>query len=1434
MVKRTVAFKTKGMNRDTSVSSFSSVFSFENMNLRLSTVDGNTQMSWVNEKGPKQLKCIINITPWDTQSTISNTLEGSPLGTAVLNHQLVLFTTNPFAILPDSIYVLKYEGGIITGSRVFKGNLNFNENYPIETLVSYESERVQKVYWTDNYNQPRVINIASVAYKDYNTVICTAFDFAPEIQNLEDVEIHVRKTIGGGGKFSAGVIQYAFTYYNKYGQETAIFHVTPLMYITHADRGVAPDDTVDNVFEIEVKYLDIAFDFLRIYSIQRTSVDGTPIVKRVQDISLADGKDNNYSVTYTDTGYSGDTVDPTELLYKGSEDITAKTMEQKDGVLFLGNLVAKNLPIPDAVKEGIKEGEGGSKISVGTRTIKMDGIANTGYTYYNQLNATDESGNSVPCGGFKTSDYYRLGVQFQYKTGKWSRPLWIADKEMPLRPEGDSTAEVTLPIFKAVIQADIVDTMWELGYRRARPLVVFPEPQDRTILCQGIACPTVYTKQQSEIDGNLHAQSSWFFRTMRSSGSHGPAPMNTANGAVVPLNKGYLSLHYATTGDDPEGDFEKNYNPNYNANKSGDSNIHSNIRQMEIEGLFDNDHAFQVNTNFYTLHTPELELDTFKAGVDFTNTFYRLAGWQKFAATYSDIDIQTESPTVSNEGSGFVHKSFSCAAGEIKNNYDQGNYGIVSGLFYNDFVVDEKNESSITKYDIEYTPVNWMVYLWQAIGSLNNDVNRPSGLGTSTAVLQKKIVSNLRYGKLISWSNGADFQQPDSTPQLFSSDEVTIVKFGDIIYMGNIDTLLVPTEASGKYFTTPSNITTIVKKAWKGNQNKFTNDIIWKTKAEDIEDSDNKKSNNGLYRYSTVWKKDGASGSNIGNYFVDLVRKKNSVRMKYKSTPHLVVGLLNVGWEDNELPIVEIGRQVNMDTLFGGTSDDALRENTWIPCGDPVRLENESECVIEYSYGDTYYQRWDCLKTYPFTTDDLNQVIEIGSFTLETRYNIAGRYDRNRGQVSNLHMSPVNFNLYNPIYTQQDNFFSYRLLDEDSYKNDYYPNQVTWTTSKSSNSDVDAWTHITMISTLELDGDKGGLNKLIRYNDQLLAFQDTGISQIMYNENTQISTTEGVPIEIGNSGKVQGKRYITDTIGCSNKWSVVSTPSGVYFMDNYDRGIYLFNGQVQSLSLAQGFDSWCKQNIISVLGNEWAPQGFKNFVGYYDSINQDVLFINAETTLAYSEKVGTFTSFYSYGGTPYLVNVGNTALWLRNTENNLSEVWEHNQGAYCEFFGQKQPYWITLIGNPEPQNSKVFTNLEIRATLDGDGTTAFADTDRGLFTPALPFDGLETWNEYQHGYTALKNMAGVQALKHFVDYSNALKRRFRIWRCDIPRDNVIADGDRIEGATYDYSMDAELRVARAKARPFDRMRNPWLYLKLMKGTSDTRMELHDVVMTYYS
>lgn len=85
MAKKYINWKTKGMNRDMSVSAFNPEFAFENHNLRLATNEGNTMMSWVNERGPKELNLLIDTEPWsqvESEGKYVNKIENAALKAA--------------------------------------------------------------------------------------------------------------------------------------------------------------------------------------------------------------------------------------------------------------------------------------------------------------------------------------------------------------------------------------------------------------------------------------------------------------------------------------------------------------------------------------------------------------------------------------------------------------------------------------------------------------------------------------------------------------------------------------------------------------------------------------------------------------------------------------------------------------------------------------------------------------------------------------------------------------------------------------------------------------------------------------------------------------------------------------------------------------------------------------------------------------------------------------------------------------------------------------------------------------------------------------------------------------------------------------------------------------------------------------------------------
>lgn len=537
--------------------------------------------------------------------------------------------------------------------------------------------------------------------------------------------------------------------------------------------------------------------------------------------------------------------------------------------------------------------------------------------------------------------------------------------------------------------------------------------------------------------------------------------------------------------------------------------------------------------------------------------------------------------------------------------------------------------------------------------------------------------------------------------------------------------------------------------------------------------------------------------------------------LSYKAEEEKYEHLTSANLLDAGTPFIYIGefyKEIgDFDYRYGGINEQALLSNTFIDAGDIEEIDFTSDTFSLISKrGDWYYQRYDCLKTIPYSNTKENSVIDIFSCMLETTMNLDGRTDKQRILNDYTLISEESFNTYNNAYSGDFNLITGVILDNDKYSEDEYKNQITWTEEKSLLNDIDKWTNITLASILNLDGDKGPVRAIKRFNNSLISFQDKGISEILFNSRTQLATSEGVPIEIANSGKVDGKRYISNKDGCINKWSIIETKEGIYFIDNINSSISIFNGSIQSLSDIKGFKNWIGQNNSTDI---WNPNTFNNFIAFNDKTNDDVYFLrgnNDHNTICYNELLKQFTSFFDYGKVSMLTNVQDKLVSFRD-----GKLWLQNEGNYNKMFGvNMKPFSVMYRVSPDPYGDKIFTNLEYRADM--------FDMDKSSYDPYLnnegeltdnTFDTLEVWNEYQGNKISInENESLLHSLKEKDKYPD-VRRKFRIWRMDIPRDK--------KSSNNPYGL--------------NRIRNPWIYLKLSKTPTqlNERMEFHDLQIKYF-
>lgn len=1547
----------QGLSRDNHPIKQKAELLWDAHNIRLTNRDDSTLLSITNERGPKP-------------SGVS--LMGFYVGHCVVGKYLVVFTAMDDNSQHWIYRIEEKEDGTYRAIIIFSEGDDWEEGWtyknPIEAIGVYETELVQKVYWVDGKHQPRVINVAKLelTYDDpevledklneaeednhgnpnLGTTLYTSdsFDFVRELKLREKVDI---SRIEGLGMFSPGTIQYAFSYYNKYEQETNIFYITPIHYISPINRGGNPEEKVSNAFKITVRELD-DFEYVRVYSIHRTSIDAVPTVKLVTDLPI----NPDQTVNYTDSGTEGSNIDPTRLLYVGGRSIVAGCISSKDNTLFLGDITIKEnvKTIEDAIDGWELDDYYYSKAS--------DMITES--TYYSYNNRLYDPTNAR----FKVGEIYRCGIQAQYKDGTWSEPVFIDDWiliDQFIREDTTEIAGKGIMLFK-----DNIDALREAGYRKVRTCVVFPRTFERNIICQGVLCPTVFNLNE-RLRNSVYAKSSWFFRPT-TAGFNNSLGTNIFKGSSIQ----YMHNKSLLTGNDRGAELQTM------ARVDGDgAYIDYNNR---IEGKEEYDSYYFVDENIVTFHSPDVEFDTNIQNLNWENVRLNIIGAVQLEAIAGDIDITTSSPTLSEAASGFNkypigYPTFTRFDTDELKSGNQNNGGLVSGLFYEDSALrtdyTDDNNSGNESY-LSY----YMVYPWHRIGSLNNDISRPASKGTRTSVLKTKRISNLKF--FTRTEHNINMSYEITTPQVFMSDQMSLTKLHldyineDVNYLGNVDTMsfgysgkdknLAGQEVHGypiysgkifidepkeiehdRYFThsteptqikykssphlvfalnsygdyttqlntfallprhksliksdgivpdvitntfippervgsksSPDKVDGVLgsvnfydsvfsirgKKKWENTYHLIYTDYSSDYRVRDavyVHTNSFKVDQTGVYDGLKLVAKRGVTTVGFGHNYELRGVEKNTDNYAYNYNGETAADYIGPdkyyilrhvdtegdgfgrgmkSWELEEykpnpeseeketvytniqptfgdadkpiLPYLLLAEIVNTspelyDTdsedyvKFGGKSEEALSQNLWLPACEAIELPEKTNAdttiTVPFKYGDTWYSRYDCLKTYPYTQEDQNQIIEIGSFMCETRVNIDGRYDRNRGQYSNLNMSPQNFNLMNEIYSQKDNFFNYRILDDYIHKQDKFSNQVTWSLQKNNGEDTDTWSNITLANTLDMDGRYGKVVSIDTLNDTLLCLQEKALSQIMFNDRVQIPVSDGVPIEISNGYKVDGYKVISNSVGCQNKWSVCNTAKGLYFVDDNTDTLLLYGGEGQLVDLTEqlGMKWWFKGRAEKKI---WKPYYSSSIRTFYDPIHKDVYFTpadNNEDALCFSEQLMQFTSQYSYGGTQAMLPFNSKFLSLRDNDSD-TVLWKNFEGKYNKFFDDDPKEWnITFISNDNPTITKVFDTIEFRA--DSFNPDLLGDTYSTNEQTGQPFDFIQVENEYQDTYR--------------VDFNSSnLRKKFRIWRALIPRNKKNSNGR-------------------------DRIRNPWARITIGRSNPDTeKVELHDLSVKY--
>jgi len=475
--------------------------------------------------------------------------------------------------------------------------------------------------------------------------------------------------------------------------------------------------------------------------------------------------------------------------------------------------------------------------------------------------------------------------------------------------------------------------------------------------------------------------------------------------------------------------------------------------------------------------------------------------------------------------------------------------------------------------------------------------------------------------------------------------------------------------------------------------------------------------------------------------------------------------------------------------IYGGNSFEAKSRTNYIQIGEYQTLDNPTVQID--SPGDTYVQIFRVARLAKTDTkvisDRAYQLTDTLSFKVETTVNLLNRQDLSLKSWETKNQYRYDeYHKYNNIYSQQSTLIQNQALDFKFKKVDAFDTRVIASKSKIPGEVIDSFTDFLDNEIIDLDGKYGAINNIVNFKDELFAMQDTGISKLIINPRVQVQGNDGLSLELGRGAVLYDYQYLTTTSGTLNKWAVVVSPTGFYYLDLINKTWNKSNGgSILELSDTAGLHAFFNNNLnfneLSInnpLLKTGASAGYDllNNTAYLTLLQKD-----NNQTINFNEMSNSFESFHDYHPSIYM-NKGHK---LYSTAPNLNEVWEHDKGPYQTFYGEYFPSFITLQVNPESNLDCVFNNIEYKSEMYLD------DVDQ----PEATLSHITAWNEYQR----------TNRLPLVLGRNKNLRRKFRNWQAQIPR----------------------------QAGSRDRIRNPWIFLKLELDRKDNlKMILHDIIIHY--
>ena len=270
----------------------------------------------------------------------------------VYSYLVMFFTTNEADYSPtagiNKILRVKLDKDkvhtkdIIFSDELLTDKLEFSGTFPIKAIGHFEAEDNIKVYWTDNYNDIKWMNIMDENLSTYNVDM---FDLVPNFpydDNSKDA-IRIKFNSYTQGNIDCSAVQYSYQYFIPRGPTTVFAPASVVVPIPDTNSifsdKVAGGETEENSgygVKLDLAVSNENFTKIRFVAIQYDTYEGVPTIRVFSERDLE--ASSSLTMSVVDAGQTLTELNYDDYLVQTNISLQAKDLAIKNNYLFAGNV----------------------------------------------------------------------------------------------------------------------------------------------------------------------------------------------------------------------------------------------------------------------------------------------------------------------------------------------------------------------------------------------------------------------------------------------------------------------------------------------------------------------------------------------------------------------------------------------------------------------------------------------------------------------------------------------------------------------------------------------------------------------------------------------------------------------------------------------------------------------------------------------------------------------------------------------------------------------------------------------------------------------------------------------------------------------------------------------------------------------------------------